>query len=112
MPSQDANSVPNSGTSNTNLSASYSSPTSAPFTITKSVAGPKSSDVAEKSRYLAELRSAAAAVQEQVNKELTQRMEEDKAREAASAGEDKRRNPADEAKDEENYGEEVGDADD
>ncbi|RKU43945.1 hypothetical protein DL546_002788 [Coniochaeta pulveracea] len=66
------------------LSATYTSPTNAPFSVTKSLTVP-----------------AVAEVQNEVNRELTARMEEDKARDAsAKAG-------VDDAKEEENYGEEV-----
>lgn len=73
------------------LSAAYTSPTSTPFT--------KSHDLspAEHAPYLISLRSAVAALQDDVNRELTARMEEDKAREGK----------AEEVREEENYGEEV-----
>jgi Cu2+-containing amine oxidase len=45
-------------------------------------------------------------MQETINKELTSRMEEDKAREAAATGITKSK-VVDEAKEEDNYGEEV-----
>jgi hypothetical protein len=94
--------------------AAYASPSSDSFTITKPLVPPKSCSVDEKSRYLQDLRSAAASVQDQVNKELTQRMEEDKARETASTGTSATRHKraADDAREEENYGEEVVDAED
>lgn len=89
------------------LTGSYSSPTNAPFTTTHELQAPPSGTVAptvpDKTKYLGDLRSAVAAMQDQVNKELTQRMEEDKATEAGKNGK-----PAvDDAKEEENYGEEV-----
>lgn len=73
------------------LSATYTSPTSAPFTLAHTL------PPADHAPYLASLRGAAAALQDNVNRELTRRMEEDKAREGK----------ADEVKEEENYGEEV-----
>lgn len=73
------------------LSASYSSNTSPSFTFTHSL------QPADHAAYLASLRSAAAKIQEDINRELTKRMEEDKAREGK----------LDEVKEEENYGEEV-----
>jgi len=58
--------------------------------------------------YLAALRKATAEMQETINKELTSRMEEDKAREAASNATSKvNRAKVDEAQEEDNYGEEV-----
>lgn len=83
------------------LSATYTSPTNAPFSVTKSLTVPVSDDINSRTTYLANLRKAVAEVQNEVNRELTARMEEDKARDAsAKAG-------VDDAKEEENYGEEV-----
>lgn len=73
------------------LSAAYTSPSSAPFTLSHTL------EPAAHAPYLASLRAAAAALQDDVNGELTRRMEEDKAREGK----------ADEVREEENYGEEV-----
>lgn len=73
------------------LSASYSSNTSPSFTFTHTLPH------ADHATYLASLRSAAAKLQEDINRELTRRMEEDKAKEGK----------IDEVKEEENYGEEV-----
>lgn len=91
------------------LSASYTSPTNAPFTLTHALEAPTSGtinpSVPDKTKYLAELRQATATMQEQINKELTQRMEEDKAVEATKNG--KAAHGVDEAKEEENYGEEA-----
>lgn len=81
------------------LTASYTSALSAPFSIIHSVPDPPSSSVADKSQNLASLRASIAATQDEVNKELTARMEEDKLRDAKAG--------VDEAKEEENYGEEV-----
>lgn len=87
-----------------NLTASYTSPTSAPFTLTETLPAPTTSSTADKTQYLAALRAAVTATQEKVNKELTARMEEDKARDAKTG--------IDEAKEEENYGEEVQEEED
>ena len=58
--------------------------------------------------YLGALRKATAELQERINAELTQRMEEDKARDATDAAEKGMKNGVvDEGKEEENYGEEV-----
>ncbi|KAL6886978.1 hypothetical protein GGI43DRAFT_388436 [Trichoderma evansii] len=76
-----------------------------PFSITKSIPAPPTPlDPAGKSKYLESLRACVAAAQDQINKELTTRMEEDKAREGAAA--------VDEEKEEENYGEEVQEEED
>ncbi|KAM0515054.1 hypothetical protein ACHAPE_006377 [Trichoderma viride] len=88
------------------LTASYSSPSSAPFSISKSIPAPPTPlDPAGKSTYLESLRASVAAAQDQINKELTTRMEEDKAREGGPAA-------VDEDKEEENYGEEVQEEED
>jgi hypothetical protein len=81
------------------LTAVYTSPTSAPFSTTDTVAAPSSGSVEEKNKCLASLQGAITAVQAHINKELTARMEEDNARNAADA------------KEEENYGEEVAEED-
>ncbi|KAJ4416706.1 hypothetical protein N0V82_006615 [Gnomoniopsis sp. IMI 355080] len=91
------------------LSATYTSASNAPFTITHDLEAPPSGitnpTVPDKTKYLTDLRQATAAMQEQINKELTQRMEEDNAAVAAKNG--KSTNGIDEAKEEENYGEEA-----
>ncbi|KAJ0125395.1 gon7 family protein [Diaporthe amygdali] len=93
------------------LTGTYSSPSNAPFTTTHDLQAPASGTVnptvADKTKYLSDLRKATAAMQDQINKELTQRMEEDKAREAGKNG----KVAADDAKEEENYGEEVQEED-
>ncbi|KAL3425516.1 gon7 family protein [Phlyctema vagabunda] len=87
------------------LVATYSSPDSAPFTVSQEVPAPASQDTSEKTRYLAVLRKASAQMQELINEALTVRMEEDKAREAEGKG--VKVKGIDEAKEEDNYGEEV-----
>ncbi|KAK3321430.1 hypothetical protein B0T19DRAFT_403964 [Cercophora scortea] len=71
--------------------------------------------VQDKSRYLRDLRAAIVTTQEQVNKELTARMEEDKEKAAAAAA-DASSLPArkgkggvvvDDVEEEEHYGEEA-----
>ncbi|KAK5988668.1 hypothetical protein PT974_10154 [Cladobotryum mycophilum] len=62
----------------------------------------------DKSAYLSSLRAAASSAQDTINKELTSRMEADKAAEAASGA----RLIIDEDKEEENYGEEVQEEED
>ncbi|KAK4455053.1 hypothetical protein QBC34DRAFT_106803 [Podospora aff. communis PSN243] len=100
-----------SSESNTNaqptytLSATYPSTSgNDPFNITLPLDGPSTAlpAVQAKSDYLKRLRTSILTVQDQVNKELTIRMEQDNAKSAA---------PVD-SKDEENYGEEVQEEED
>jgi hypothetical protein len=88
------------------LSATYQSPTSESFTHTIKLPAPPTTKPTDRTSYLAVLRKATAEMQETINKELTSRMEEDKAREAAATGITKAKG-LDEAKEEDNYGEEV-----
>ncbi|AEO71322.1 uncharacterized protein THITE_2092830 [Thermothielavioides terrestris NRRL 8126] len=89
------------------LSATYTSTTNAPFTISRPLQAPADSTTVEsKTKYLSELRQSVVGLQEQVNRELTARMEEDKAREA-SAGGAAGAKAVDDEKEEENYGEEA-----
>ncbi|POR31954.1 Uncharacterized protein TPAR_07835 [Tolypocladium paradoxum] len=87
------------------LTAAYTSPTNEPFGVTASIPAPPSSSTADTTAYLDALRTAVADTQDQVNRALTQRMEEDKARDGAP------KLAVDEDKEEENYGEEVQDED-
>ncbi|KAK7428814.1 hypothetical protein QQZ08_004739 [Neonectria magnoliae] len=81
------------------LTTSYASPASEPFTTTHALPALQCpTSVADKTAYLAALRAAVTEAQAEINKELTSRMEQDKARDAAAV---------DNAKEEENYGEEV-----
>lgn len=84
-------------------SAAYQSPNSAPF-VWKQDTGISPSD---KTAYLGKLREATAKMQEHINAELTARMEEDKSREAADANGSKKKGVVDEAREEDNYGEEL-----
>lgn len=97
------------------FTATYSSPTNAPFVITHELQAPPSGTtnptVPDKTKYLSSLREATATMQEQINKELTQRMEEDKACEASKNG-GKTSKVVDDAKEEENYGEEAQEEED
>lgn len=61
---------------------------------------------ADRAKYLSSLRQIAATFQDDINRELTQRMEEDNKRAAEVSG-GKGTSKQDEAKEEENYGEEV-----
>ena len=97
------------------LSATYASPNNEPFVHTKKLSAPPSENPSDKTAYLGALRKATATMQEQINKELTQRMEEDKTTEAAGVnGASKSKAKAkgvDESKEEDNYGEEVPEED-
>lgn len=88
------------------LSATYRSPASEAFTVTENIPAPPSASVTDKAAYLVALRQALSSTQAQINKELTERMEQDKARDdaKADAGGNK---TVDDVKEEENYGEEV-----
>ncbi|GAB1313360.1 EKC/KEOPS complex subunit GON7 [Madurella fahalii] len=96
----------------TPLSATYTSTTNPPFAISLPLTTPPvSTTVESKTKYLAALRQSTISLQEQVNRELTARMEEDKVRDAsattAAGG-----NLVDDKKEEENYGEEVQEEED
>ncbi|KAH8168883.1 gon7 family protein [Sarocladium implicatum] len=91
------------------LTASYASPDNAAFQTSEPLPSlPSAPSVDEKTKYLSALREAVSSTQDQVNKELTQRMEDDKTRLANGAAGAK----VDDAKEEENYGEEVPEEDD
>jgi hypothetical protein len=89
------------------LSATYRSPHNAAFTYTQKLPTPPSTQTADRTAYLGALRKATAVMQEQINKEITLRMEEDKAREAEGLNGLAKAKGVDEAKEEDNYGEEV-----
>lgn len=90
------------------LRATYHSPTNEAFALAHEIPAPASDRVGEKTAYLGALRKATAVLQEQVNKELTARMEEDKARAGGPTnGVSSKAISIDEAKEEDNYGEEV-----
>ncbi|KAF6832170.1 hypothetical protein CMUS01_07025 [Colletotrichum musicola] len=99
------------GTLAFNFSATYTSPTNEPFTFSETLPAPPSSGVADKTAYLGALRKAIGSAQDSINKELTARMEEDKAREAGKNGAAPK-TAVDEALEEENYGEEAPPNDD
>ena len=94
------------------LTATYTSSSNAPFTASQTLTSPAdSTTVVSKIAHLAELRQAVLSVQDRVNRELTARMEEDNAK-AAPEGTSKRKKGVDDAKEEENYGEEVQEEED
>jgi hypothetical protein len=93
------------------LSATYQSPANEAFTQAQKIPAPPTSKTTDRTAYLAALRKATAEMQEQINKELTTRMEEDKARESRTNGSSKKNGAVDEAKEEDNYGEEVPEED-
>ncbi|KAG5978487.1 hypothetical protein E4U55_006165 [Claviceps digitariae] len=93
------------------LVAAYTSPDNKPFTITKSIDPlPPSASTQDKTTYLEALRNAVSETQQQINKDLTARMEQDTAR-GSTTGQKAARLGADEDKEEENYGEEVQEED-
>lgn len=98
------------------LTASYTSPTNPPFTLANTLHAPASGTVnptvPDKTRYLSELRAATTAIQGQINRELTQRMDEDNSKAASSSAAAKHGKSVDDAKEEENYGEEVQEEED
>ncbi|KAM0335203.1 hypothetical protein ACHAQA_000245 [Verticillium albo-atrum] len=106
-----AESAPATGAQQLSLSAQYSHPTDTLFTAKASTAAPSSTSTAEKSAYLARLRDLVTTVQADVNTHLTQKMEEDKQRAAAEGTAPRGKNAADDAKEEENYGEELPEED-
>ncbi|KAM0201698.1 hypothetical protein ACHAPA_003793 [Fusarium lateritium] len=84
------------------LTADYASPVSEPFKVSHTLPAISSTaSTPDKSLYLKALRASIADTQATINQELTARMEQDKARDAAA-----------EAKEEENYGEEVQEEED
>lgn len=93
------------------LHATYSSATNPSFAhITELPRLMSNSSMAERINYLCALRRETAILQDRINAELTQRMEDDKAREApdSTAG---KKDTADEVAEEENYGEEIPEED-
>jgi hypothetical protein len=90
------------------LSATYTSPTNESFTHEHKIPTPPTSKTIDRIAYLAALREATTEMQEAINKDLTARMEEDKAREGAINGV---KQGVDETKEEDNYGEEVAEED-
>ena len=97
-----------------NLSATYNSPANTPFTVSQSIQAPSADGVEDRTNYLAGLRKAVLSAQQQINVELTARMDDDKSREAdnAATASKKLKSAVDEAKEEDNYGEEVVGEDD
>lgn len=99
-----ATSTPSAEPSSQVLSATYNSPTNAPFTHEQKISTPPSPKTSDRTTYLAALRAATVTLQEDINRELTARMEEDKALDITSASAKK---GVDESREEDNYGEEV-----
>lgn len=94
------------------LSATYQSPTNANFSFSESLPAPPSESVESRTEYLKDLRQAVGQMQDKVNQELTARMEEDKAGDTGPAKGQAGAAGVDEAKEEENYGEEVPEEED
>lgn len=87
------------------VSASYTSP-SGTHTFSIPIAAPcTDASTAERTKYLGELRANTKKLQADVNKFLTEKMEEDKLQQAQAGSKDKKEEEA--AREEENYGEEV-----
>lgn len=95
------------------LSARYESPTNASFSHTQKLPAlpTPTPTTTERVTYLATLRKATAEMQDHINKELTQRMEDDKSQEAGGLLKGQNGIVVDEGKEEENYGEEVQEED-
>jgi len=90
------------------LSATYKSLNNEPFTHVVKLRAPLTDQTLDRTAYLGSLRQATAELQDRINTDLTARMEEDKVREAeGKAGGAKVNGAVDEAKEEDNYGEEV-----
>ncbi|QPG93732.1 hypothetical protein C2857_002119 [Epichloe festucae Fl1] len=94
------------------LTAAYTSPDNEDFTVTKSLdtPTPPSASGQDKAAYLGAVRKAVTETQEQINQELTSRMEEDNKIRGSGAGLSATLG-VDEDKEEENYGEEVQEED-
>ncbi|KAK3954696.1 EKC/KEOPS complex, subunit Gon7 [Pseudoneurospora amorphoporcata] len=90
-------------TNSTSLSPSFSLTKHVPTTT--STSSPMTTS--DRAKYLHELRQIAATFQDDINRELTQRMEEDNKRAAAASGGKSKAEEEEAAKEEENYGEEV-----
>lgn len=93
------------------LSAQYKSSSSRPFAVTRTLPAPPSASISDRTSYLNALRKATTDLQDEINKELTARMEEDKARDAVAKTGATKQAEVDEDKEEENYGEEVQEED-
>ncbi|KAL2195900.1 Gon7 family-domain-containing protein [Corynascus similis CBS 632.67] len=94
------------------LSATYTSTTNEGFDVRLLLKAPADSTTVEtKAKYLSELRQSVISLQDRINRELTARMEEDKAREASNAAINGAK-VVDDEKEEENYGEEVQEEED
>ncbi|EAA27008.1 hypothetical protein GE21DRAFT_3446 [Neurospora crassa] len=98
-------------TNSTDLSPSFTLTKDVPTTTsTHSSTSSSSSEemtTSDRAKYLHELRQIAATFQDDINRELTQRMEEDNKRAGQNGGGDQSKGKEAEAKEEENYGEEV-----
>lgn len=98
-----ADSTPGDAGKQATLTAAYQSTVNQDFSFSETLAVPASDSIEDRTKYLKSLRQAVLQIQDKVNKELTARMEEDNAR--ATGGQTTVAG-VDEAKEEENYGEE------
>ncbi|KAI9760015.1 MAG: hypothetical protein M4579_001954 [Chaenotheca gracillima] len=91
-----------------NLVADYKSP-SASETFTKPISPSTSTplNTSGKTAHLASIRAAIPKLQDDINAFLTQKMEEDKGPQAARDANGTNKTAIDDAKEEENYGEEI-----
>ncbi|EGO56355.1 hypothetical protein NEUTE1DRAFT_64833 [Neurospora tetrasperma FGSC 2508] len=95
-------------TNSTTLSPSFTLTKDVPTTTsTNSTSSSSEMTTSDRAKYLHELRQIAATFQDDINRELTQRMEEDNKRAGQNGGDDQSKGKEAEAKEEENYGEEV-----
>ncbi|QUC20843.1 uncharacterized protein UV8b_05084 [Ustilaginoidea virens] len=92
------------------FTAAYKSPDNAPFELTKSLATPSTGSVPDKTKYLEALGKAVIEARDEINRQLSSRMEEDKAR-GAVAGNADGKSAVNEDEEEENYGEEAQEED-
>ncbi|KAK4122580.1 hypothetical protein N657DRAFT_574807 [Parathielavia appendiculata] len=90
------------------LFVTYTSATNAAFGVSLPLTAPADS----KAQYLSKLRAHVASVQQRINRELTARMEEDKARESGASAANGVSKLVDDEKEEENYGEEAQEEED
>lgn len=99
------------------LTATYNGPTAYKTFASALPAVPTSASTEDKTAFIAALRANVSQMQDDMNLFLTQKMDEDKAREAdaantaTAAARGAKRSALDEAREEEMYGEEVVDED-
>jgi siderophore synthetase component len=90
------------------VKASYTSPTGKHEFSVPITASCTNNSTAERTRYLGELRANTKALQADINKFLTEKMEQDKSQEAGQ----KDKKKEEEEREEDNYGEEQAEGED